>query len=359
MESPDTVSGPCVPPIPPRPTTLTCAEGSVEILPLAGGRFSVALKPVDRNLFITRRGCETSLPLEIISDFFGQSFAWLCDNLARHDDPDYVIKAVRDQLLAYSDISEFQGKRLLDFGCGTGASTLAIAAMLPETEVIGVELSQSNVEMARKILAFRGLSNARFLISPDGNSLPPGIGSFDFVMLSAVYEHLLPDERRRVLPLIWSSMNSGAVLFVNQTPYRYFPYEHHTTGLWLINFLPDRLTLLLARNFSRLNAVENKTLDWNGLLRHGIRGGTEAEIIRNLRLAKSGKPAIIQPKVGDRAAYWLSLTGPERHRALKKAIAAFFRLTDKTLGTVPSMNLDVAIRKDPADNNDEENTRKS
>lgn len=336
--------------------TLTCADGSVEILPLPGGKVRVTLNPVDENLFIPLRICETSLPLEIISEFLGRSFAWLCDSLARHDDPRYVVKAVRGQLLAYFDTTAFRGKRLLDFGCGTGASTLCMAAMFPEAEVVGVELSQSNVVMAQKILVARGLPNCRFLVSPDGNSLPTGIGTFDFVMLSAVYEHLLPDERRRVLPLIWSNLNLGGVLFINQTPYRYFPYEHHSTGLWFINYLPDRLCLLLARKLSRHNPVENKKLDWSGHLRGGIRGGTEAEIVRNLRLAKSGRPTIIQPKVGDRATYWLSRTGPERHRAAKKAIAALFRLTDKAFGTVPSMNLDVAIRKDPAGREEDRRT---
>jgi hypothetical protein len=82
----------------------------------------------------------------------------------------------------------------------------------------------------------------RFLVSPDANSLPPEIGTFDFVMLSAVYEHLLPEERRRVMPWIWSKLKPGGTLFINQTPYRYFPYEHHTTGLWFINYLPDKLS---------------------------------------------------------------------------------------------------------------------
>lgn len=328
-------------------TTVTCKEGSVKILPLSGRRLKVTLEPGDRNLFLPLDSCETSLPLEVILAFLERSFVWLCDSLARHDNPDYVIKVVRDQLMAYFDTAAFQGKRLLDFGCGTGASTLCMAAMFPQAEVMGVDLFPHNIEMARKILAVRGFSNVQFLISPDGNSLPAGIGSFDFVMLSAVYEHLLPDERGRVLPLIWRSMNPGAVLFINQTPYRYFPYEHHSTGLWFINYLPNWLTMLLARKFSRHNPEENKTLDWNGLLRGGIRGATEGEIVRNVRLAHCGRPTILQPKDRDRAAYWLSRTDPNRHRTMKSIVAALFRLTDKTLGTVPSMNVDVAIRKDP------------
>jgi SAM-dependent methyltransferase len=331
----------------PTPTVLTCSDGSVEVLPLPGGRFRVTLKPIDGNLFIPLRTCETSLPLEIVADFLGRSFAWLCDSLSRHDDPRYVIETLQRQVLAYFDPSAFVGGRLLDFGCGSGASTLCMAALFPKTEVVGVELSQSNIELARKVLAARGLSNCSFFVSPDGSSLPAGLGTFDFAMLSAVYEHLLPDERRRVMPLIWSSLNPGGVLFVNQTPYRWFPLEDHTTGIWFINYLPDRLSLLLARRFSRHNPSENKRQDWNGLLRGGIRGGTEAEIISNLRQAKDGNPTIIQPREGTRAGYWLACTS-ERYTMIKKAIAALFWLTDKTLGTVPSMNLDVVIRKDPA-----------
>jgi SAM-dependent methyltransferase len=267
--------------------------------------------------------------------------------LARHDDPEYVKKVLGKQLLAYFDPSDFRGKRLLDFGCGSGASTLCMAAMFPETEVVGVELNPGNVELARQVLATRHLSNVQFLISSDPNNLPPGIGSFDFVMLSAVYEHLLPDERRRVMPLIWSSMNYGGVLFVNQTPYRYFPYEHHSTGLWFTNYLPDRFALFLARSLSSINPEVNKSRDWTAHLRGGIRGGTEAEICCNLRSAGAGRPTVIQPRGQDRAAYWLSCTNPERYRLLKKSIALLFRLTDKLWGTVPSMNLDVAIRKIP------------
>lgn len=246
------------------------------------------------------------------------------------------------------DPSAFAGKRLLDFGCGSGASTFWTAELLPDTELVGVELNPGGVDRARQILAVSKLLNVKFFLSPDPNNLPPEIGKFDFIMLSAVYEHLLPEERRRVMPLLWSALKDDGVLFINQTPHRYFPYEHHSTGLWFINYLPDRLTHFLARKFSKKDPGINHSLDWNIHLRGGIRGGTEAEILRNLRLDGSGKPTIIQPNSQDRADYWLSCTNRERHLRLKRLVAALFRLTDKYLGTVPSINVDVVIRKDPA-----------
>jgi SAM-dependent methyltransferase len=330
------------------PTVLTTAEGSVEVLLLPDGRHKVTLQPTSRDVPVSLTTCETSFPLDVISAFLDFSFPWLCDSLARYDDPDYVSKILRQQLFAYFDAAEFRGKRILDFGCGTGASTVLMGAMLPETEIVGVELDARRIELARRVLAVRKLSNVRFLTSPNPESLPPGIGSFDFVMLSAVYEHLLPEERRRVMPLIWSSLNDGGVLFINQTPHRYFPYEHHSTGLWMINYFPDRLSLFLARRFSRRNPAINKSRDWATHLRGGIRGGTEAEIIRNLRRAGVGRPTIIQPKGQDRAAYWLSCLNPDRHRLFKQFLAGTFRVTDKLWRTVPSMNIDVVIRKNPA-----------
>ncbi|HWQ90277.1 MAG TPA: class I SAM-dependent methyltransferase [Clostridia bacterium] len=328
-------------------TRFTAEEGTVEVEPLPGGRFRVTLKPNDPALFLPRASCETSLEPDIIWAFLQVSFVSLCDSLARHDDPAYLKKILGRQLFAYFDAEDFRGKRLLDFGCGSGASTFCLAAMLPKTEIVGVELNPSSLALAQRVLAARGLQNIKFAASPNPNSLPTGLGSFDFITLSATYEHMLPEERRRVMPLLWSCLNYGGVLFINQTPHRYFPYEGHSTGLWFINYLPDRLALYLARNHSRLHAEGNRSRDWNAHLRGGIRGATEMEIIRNLRRANTGRPVIVQPRDQDRAAYWLSMTNPQRHRLLKKGIAAVFRLTDRLWGTVPSANVDVAIRKDP------------
>ena len=325
---------------------LTSPDGTVEILNLPDGRRKLTLKPRDTSVSIARPTCETSLPIPVIQSFLDLSFGWLCEALARHDDPEYVRRMLGTQLFAYFDPEAFRGKRLLDFGCGSGASTLAMARMLPETEIVGVELNAHSIELARKVQAARPLPNVTFIVSENPSTLPAGIGTFDFAMLSAVYEHLLPDERRNVMPLIWSGLDFGGVLFVNQTPYRYFPYEHHSTGLWLINYLPDGISHYMARKFSRINPEINRSPDWNVHLRGGIRGGTEGEILRNIRATAVGRSTVLQPKNQDRAAYWLACTNQDRHRVLKKLTSSVFRLTDKLWGTVPGINVDVVIRKD-------------
>jgi SAM-dependent methyltransferase len=261
---------------------------------------------------------------------------------------------LKSQLFTYFRTEDFRGKRLLDFGCGIGASTLGIAKMLPESEVVGVELIPEKIEMAKTIAALQKVGNAKFLCSPLGDRVPDEIGQFDYVILCAVYEHLLPRERETLMPLLWSAMNEGGAIFINQTPYRYFPFEHHSTGLWFVNYMPDSLAHFVARKFARHDPTTSRAVQtsplWEDHLRGGIRGATEWEIIRNLTRASSSKARILQPRAEcarDRADYWFQKTGQKRFPLLKRALASIFRVTDKFLGTLPSMNVDVVIQKEP------------
>jgi cyclopropane fatty-acyl-phospholipid synthase-like methyltransferase len=291
-----------------------------------------------------RASCETAFPRELIERLLLTTGSeWICDAIARHEDPAYVQQVLRRQLFAYFPPDAFVGKRLLDFGCGNGASTMFIAASLPRTEVIGVELDASRIAEANLILAHRGLKNAQFVQSPSGDSLPSDVAMFDFVMLSAVFEHLLPQERTTVLPVVWSHVRPGGSVFVNQTPYRWHPYEHHSTGLWGINYLPRRAAHWLARRAGR----GTRSQSWEKMLRGGIRGATERSIRAAFTSGRLADAEVLQPRydgVRDRADYWLSCTSP-RHRWLKRLIASAFRLSDRVLGTIPSTNVDVVLRK--------------
>ena len=188
-----------------------------------------------------------------------------------------------------------------------------------------------------------GHSNLTFLRSPKPDGLPSGIGEFDAVILSAVYEHLLPNERSAVLSALWANLKPDGVLFVNQLPHRYFPFEAHTTGLPLINYLPEGLALGAARRLSKRTQNEG----WEDLLRKGIRGGTESEILRILRNA-SAKPVLLEPRrlgIKDRIDLWYRMSSSTRLPALKRGamvtMRAFKRFTGVTL--VPTLSL--AIRK--------------
>ena len=318
---------------------LACPDGDVlvEALPRGKHRISVLAGP---DVVVQPDSWVTSYPLSLIRAIHAGKGLYLCDEIMREEDPHYVERSIRHEVLGYIDAAEFAGKRILDFGCGSGASTMVLARLLPPCEIVGVDLEERHLRIARLRAGHFGRTGVRFAQSPAGDALPEGLGLFDFVIFSAVFEHLLPGERGTVLPLVWRRLRPGGILFVNQTPFRYSPVETHTTGLPGINYLPDGIALRAARRFSKR---VGPGADWQKLLRDGIRGGTVGEILGIL--AASGKPALLEPResVGDRIDLWRQTLSP-RHARVKDGIWVFLKLLKLATGIQVTPDLALAIR---------------
>ena len=319
---------------------LQCTDGLVRVMSLPDGRRRIAVEPKP-GIPLTRRIWETSYPLALIRDIQAAKGLYVCDEIMREEDPRYVEHYLRHEVFGYVDAADFAGRRILDFGCGSGASTVVLTRILPPSEIVGIELEEKLLKIARLRAEHFGARGVRFLQSPSPDAFPDGLGRFDFVLFSAVFEHLLPGERRALLPLVWSHMKPGGVLFLNQTPHRYAPVEMHTTGLPLINYLPDGLALRMARRFSRRVGLED---DWETLLRAGIRGGTVQEILGIL--STCGSPVLLKPRkhVGDRIDLWYGKLS-SRYSTLKRSIWASLKLLKAATGVELTPELSLAIRK--------------
>ncbi len=326
-------------------TTLEHKDAKVYIEELQSGKNKIYVELKNDSLFMPTRSCETSYPIGLIDKILdSKGPAYLCDEILRDESPDYVQKSLKYDLLSYLDEEEFRNKRLLDFGCGSGASTMILARMFPHTEIVGIELEEKLLSIAKLRAKHYGYKNIKLMISPNPESLPPSIGDFDFVVLSAVYEHLLPNERETVLPQIWSRLKLGGILFLNQTPYRYFPIEEHTSGLPFINYLPDKLALYYAQQFSRRKL---KNQSWTELLRKGIRGGRIKEILSILSRC-SGTPVLLNPSrfgVNDRIDLWYIQSGKNRFMAIKRLFLLSVKLLKRLTGVTIVPSLSLAIKK--------------
>jgi 2-polyprenyl-3-methyl-5-hydroxy-6-metoxy-1,4-benzoquinol methylase len=317
------------------PAASTRLKLNLEQLPT--GKRRIRLDAEDGAL-VAPRIWDTSYPEPLINAIYAAKGSYLCDEIMREEDPRYVENSVRKEVLAYVDAAQFAGKRVLDFGCGSGASTMVLKRLLPPCEIVGVELEERLLRLAQMRAEHFGGGRVRFLRSPTPDTLPEGLGQFDYVLFSAVFEHLLPNERSPVLSLIWSHIKPGGVLFLNQTPHRFSPFEMHTTFLPLINYLPDRLALRMAR-FSRHVA---RGATWEELLREGIRGGTVNEVLGILR--KVGDPVLLEPLQGDRIDLWHSRLSARR-AGLKRAIWRSLKMLKKVSGIELQPELGLAIRK--------------
>ena len=95
------------------------------------------------------------------------------------------------------------GLRVLDFGCGPGTITAGIAQIVAPGEVRGIDMEESQIELARSFAAQKGVDNAVFDVA-DVQDLPFEDDYFDLACCHNVLMHV-PNTRaaltevRRVL----------------------------------------------------------------------------------------------------------------------------------------------------------------
>jgi 2-polyprenyl-3-methyl-5-hydroxy-6-metoxy-1,4-benzoquinol methylase len=298
---------------------LNVPDGSVEIAPQPDGLNRIVVYPTDPKSGPIIQSVETTYPVDLIEAIAAAKGIYVCDEIARDHSPDYVQADIRFGILSYFPKTAFVDRRLLDFGCGAGASSVILAKMFPDTEIVGVDLEDKFLEIARRRSEFYGQDSIEFRLSPDPNSLPDGIGLFDFVNMTGVFEHLLPGERPLIMGLLWAALKPGGVIFLYQTPHRYYPVETHTTGgLPMINYMPDALAGAYARQFSQRELAGDS---WEVLLRKGLRGGSVREI-RKILCQTESPPIFLKPDgpgIRDTIDVWYASTSS--HRSLGKRIA--------------------------------------
>jgi ubiquinone/menaquinone biosynthesis C-methylase UbiE len=243
---------------------------------------------------------------------------WLRDELGRAD----KIMA-REQTVVERYIS-VSGRRLLDFGCGAGASTAVWARM--GAVVTGVEPDAQLAAAAELRMAEEGLKRATILHVPNTEQLPFEDGSFQVCACNAVIEHIPPRLRAVHIKEIWRVLEPGGYLYITETPNRLCPYDGHTTQLWGIPWLP----LNLARRYAIWRGrVEPGTTD-EELVEMGIRGSTYFEIAAALR---DQRFAIVHPRGKDEVESSVDLERPQSPalRWVKKGYVAVLHLLEHTL----------------------------
>jgi len=324
---------------------LTYKDVAVRVDEAGAGKRTIVVERTG-GTFVPAWSCVTSYPLHLIERVLEAKGAYVVDEIMRDEAPLYVQNHFKWAIFSYVNGDSFAGRRLLDFGCGAGASIMVLSRMLPgNTEFVGVERVPGLIELARERARWYGIENrTAFLFSPDPSTLPDGIGGFDFVLLSAVFEHLLPAERHSVLPLLWRHLKPGCILFLNQTPYRWLPVERHTTGLPLLNYLPDALAHWTALRCSKRVRPDEK---WSDLLRGGVRGSTTGEILAILK-ENSCEAELLEPSrqgVRDPVDLWFRLSSGTRNPGAKRAMSYAFRALRTTTGLTMVPTLSLAIRK--------------
>lgn len=121
---------------------------------------------------------------------------------------DFILSVIRGHL-----VPDYQPTRALDFGCGVGRLTLALARRTSES--IGVDVSRGMLDEAVANAAVAELSNVRFLQSDDG--LSQVSGTFDLINSSIVFQHIDTKRGLRILHRLLDLLSDDGVGVIQMT----------------------------------------------------------------------------------------------------------------------------------------------
>jgi 2-polyprenyl-3-methyl-5-hydroxy-6-metoxy-1,4-benzoquinol methylase len=174
--------------------------------------------------------------------------AWLKDEIDRVECADYLEVPLTRFVRRF--LPEPNGHSVLDIGSGVGASSLILARL--GMNVTAVECDRAFHDVAVRRVQECGFASKvkQQCIVKTAEGLPYKAETFDVIMLSAVMEHVDPQERPQLLQEAWRVLRRQGRLFIHDTPNRLWPYDGHTTGLWLTTWLPWKLRVAYARRYS-------------------------------------------------------------------------------------------------------------
>lgn len=84
---------------------------------------------------------------------------------------------------------DIRTRRIIDVGCGTGHTVLALARHFPEAQFMGIDAAEEALEAARAQAASAGVSNISFERADIDGELPAW-GTFDVVLCLGVLHHV-------------------------------------------------------------------------------------------------------------------------------------------------------------------------
>jgi trans-aconitate methyltransferase len=113
-----------------------------------------------------------------------------------------------------ADYAPLQPNRILEVGCGIGASTWRMARAWPNAEVVGIDPSAVSIDIANTCFRLPNLRYEQGLVEPGSLS-----SSFDLVVLMDVYEHVAAAHRQSLHQALAEILTlRGRVILTFPTP---------------------------------------------------------------------------------------------------------------------------------------------
>ena len=149
---------------------------------------------------------------------------------------------------------------ILEIGCGTGSSTVALAEQ--GAKVTAIDMYEPSLIVAKERCKVYDLDVEFFNANATEIYRLFTNRRFDFIIFYASLEHMTLEERMTSMKNTWEMLPSGGLWCVIDTPNRLWYYDFHTSFLPFYLWLPDDVAFKYSR-FSRRNNFNELYREYN------------------------------------------------------------------------------------------------
>lgn len=209
---------------------------------------------VSRFKYLDEKSLET-IETALKTHFFTQQDAWYSDinyltSVAGQEDlKDHLtgrLDSFRLSVIPWlNSVRPLENSKILEIGCGTGISTVALAEQ--GAKVTAIDVVEDSLIVAKKRCEVYGLNVELMLAnSTEVHNLLAG-QDFDFIIFFACLEHMTHNERMLAMKNTWEMLATDSLWCLVDTPNRLWHYDQHTAHLPFYSWLPDDLAFAYSR----------------------------------------------------------------------------------------------------------------
>lgn len=133
----------------------------------------------------------------------------------RHTHPDRM--AVMGSILGMTP-APIERCRVLEIGCASGGNLIPMAVALPDSEFLGIDLSERQVAEGQKLIEELGLKNVR-IEAMDVTNFSKETGMFDYIVTHGVYSWIPPEAQEKILEICNTNLNPNGIAYISYNTY--------------------------------------------------------------------------------------------------------------------------------------------
>lgn len=117
------------------------------------------------------------------------------------------------------NVCDVAGSRALEIGCAAGGNLLPFATSHPDAQVVGIDLSQVQIEQGLRHVEALGIRNLQLLQGDIATIDLTGMGPFDFIICHGVYSWVPESAQEGILSAFQKLLSPDGIAYISYNVY--------------------------------------------------------------------------------------------------------------------------------------------